>query len=173
LYGLQAEGRTSLTLRIRKYLAFSLFVAYLLDYASKFLALKYLGEHPKKILGTFLQLNLTVNHGAAFSLGNSFGSFFAIFAVVFLAVIFYVGNRIDSIRWAVALGILAGGVTGNLSDRLFRAPGKLQGGVVDWIQIPHWPTFNISDVAIDIGILLCLILWLKKKPLNSQRSKNV
>ena len=136
------------------------------------MVLEYLGPNPKKIFGSILQLNLTINYGAAFGLGEQSGKFFAIFAIAFLAVVFYIGRRLDSTKWAITLGILAGGITGNLTDRIFRAPGKLNGGVVDWIQIPHWPIFNLADVSINLGVILILILLIKNVPLNSQRLKS-
>ena len=83
-----------------------------------------------------------------------------------------IGRRIDSKVWAVTLGILVGGVSGNLSDRIFRAPGGLNGGVVDWIQLPHWPVFNFADIAIDVSVIAIVILLVKKIPLNSERPKN-
>jgi signal peptidase II len=119
-----------------------------------------------------LKLNLTINNGAAFSLGSGSGRFFAIFAVTFIAIVFYIGRRIDSKVWAVTLGALVGGVSGNLSDRIFRAPGGLNGGVVDWIQLPHWPVFNFADIAIDVSVIAIVILLVKKIPLNSERLKN-
>jgi signal peptidase II len=143
-----------------------------LDYSSKFLVLKYLGEHPRRIFGDFLKLNLTINNGAAFSFGQGGGRFFAIFALTFVAVVLYIGRRIDSNNWAIALGALAGGVSGNLSDRIFRAPGKLNGGVVDWIQLPHWPIFNFADISIDLAVVYIAYLLYKKVPLNSQRLGN-
>lgn len=157
---------------MRKWLALSLFLIFLLDYSSKYLVLKYLGEGPKRILGEFLKLNLTINNGAAFSFGQGGGKYFAIFAITFVAVVLYIGRRIDSNKWAIALGVLAGGVSGNLSDRIFRAPGQLNGGVVDWIQLPHWPVFNIADISIDLAVLYIAFLLYKKVPLNSQRLRN-
>lgn len=139
---------------------------------TKYGALKYLNITPKKILGNWLQLNLTINDGAAFSLGQGAGKFFGIFAVTVIVVIFYVGRRTDSNAWALTLGVLAGGITGNLSDRLFRTPGHLQGGVVDWIQIKHWPIFNLADVCIDVAIFMLVWLVYKRKPLDSKRLKN-
>ena len=124
-----------------------------------------------KLIGSFLKLNLTINSGAAFSMGSGSGRIFAIFAIVFIAVVFYIGRRIDSKIWATTLGALAGGVCGNLSDRIFRAPGGLNGGVVDWIQLPHWPIFNFADVVIDVAVLIILFLLIKKTPLNSDRHK--
>ena len=113
-----------------------------------------------------------MNNGAAFSLGAGSGRYFAIFAIAFVAVVLYIGQRIDSKSWALTLGVLAGGVCGNLSDRIFRAPGGLNGGVVDWIQLPHWPVFNFADVAIDLAVLGVIYLLMKKVPLNSERLKN-
>jgi signal peptidase II len=113
-----------------------------------------------------------MNNGAAFSVGSGSGRFFAIFAIAFVAVVLYIGQRIDSKSWAIALGTLAGGVCGNLSDRIFRAPGRLNGGVVDWIQLPHWPIFNLADVAIDLSVLAIIYLLMKKVPLSSDRLPN-
>jgi signal peptidase II len=59
----------------------------------------------------------------------------------------------------VALGLLLGGTLGNLTDRLFRAPGPLRGRVVDWINLPHFPwTFNIADSAITCAAVLIAVL---------------
>jgi signal peptidase II len=61
----------------------------------------------------------------------------------------------------VALALMLGGALGNLSDRLFRSPGPLRGHVVDWIELPHWPVFNIADSAIVVGGLLAVLLALR------------
>ena len=58
----------------------------------------------------------------------------------------------------MALGLLLGGATGNLTDRIFRSPGLLRGWVVDWIQVPHWPVFNLADSAIVCGGALMVLL---------------
>ena len=131
--------------------------------------LKYLGPNPKDILGGILKLNLTFNNGGAFSFGASNGRAFSIFALSFLAVLFYIVKKIDENGWSLTLGALGGGVLGNLSDRIFRAPGGLNGGVVDWIQIPHWPIFNFADIAVTVSLLIVAIFLSKKRPLNSQK----
>jgi signal peptidase II len=56
------------------------------------------------------------------------------------------------------LGLVLGGIFGNLTDRIFRSPGGLQGEVVDWIQIPNWPVFNIADSAVVCGAILITVL---------------
>jgi signal peptidase II len=58
----------------------------------------------------------------------------------------------------VALALVLGGALGNVSDRLFRAPGFLHGAVVDFIKVGSWPTFNVADSAITIGAVL-LVVW--------------
>ncbi|HZC39203.1 MAG TPA: signal peptidase II, partial [Streptosporangiaceae bacterium] len=67
-------------------------------------------------------------------------------------------RRLGSAPWAVTLGLLLGGATGNLTDRLLRSPGTLRGDVVDWIQLPHWPVFNLADSAIVCGGVLAVLL---------------
>jgi signal peptidase II len=56
--------------------------------------------------------------------------------------------------------MLLGGALGNLSDRLFRSPGVFRGHVVDWIELPHWPIFNLADSAIVLGGVLAVLLSL-------------
>ena len=67
-------------------------------------------------------------------------------------------RRIRSVPWAITLGLLLGGATGNLIDRIFRSPGLFRGWVVDWIQVPHWPVFNLADSAIVCGGILAVLL---------------
>ena len=76
-------------------------------------------------------------------------------------VITYYAPRITSQGWLVALGLLLGGVLGNLTDRIFRHPGFLNGYVIDWIQIPHWPVFNLADSAITLAALMAFTLSLR------------
>ncbi len=78
-----------------------------------------------------------------------------------VAVIFYFSRKVKSTHWAIALGLVLGGIFGNLADRIFRAPGALQGEVVDWIQIPNWPVFNIADTAVVSSAILITILSAK------------
>ena len=47
-----------------------------------------------------------------------------------------------------AVGLIVGGAVGNLLDRLFRRPGWLRGGVVDFIDVQWWPIFNVADIAV-------------------------
>lgn len=114
---------------------------------------------PVRLLGGALTLRLIRNPGAAFSLGESFTFVFAILsAAVLIFVVARLAPRIGHAGWAVALGLLVAGVAGNLTDRLFRAPGFLRGHVVDFLQLPRWPIFNVADTCITSAAVLILVL---------------
>jgi signal peptidase II len=170
LYGLQAKGGTTLNLIQRKWLAVTALLVFTLDYLTKYLALNYLSAQPKQILGSFLQLRLTFNSGAAFSLASSGTIFLSSFAIIVSAVIFYYGRKVLSKRWAFALGLALGGIFGNLSDRIFRSPGGLQGEVVDWIQLPNWPVFNVADMAVVSAALVVSYLSWKNVPFSKNKN---
>ena len=145
----------------RKWLALTALSVFLLDYSTKFLAINFLSDGPVQVIGNLLKLNLTFNSGAAFSLATSGTIFLSTFSIIMVAVIFYFSRKVKSTPWAVALGLVLGGIFGNLADRIFRSPGALQGEVVDWIQIPNWPVFNIADTAVVSSAILITILSVK------------
>jgi signal peptidase II len=113
---------------------------------------------PVRLLGGLLTLRESRNPGAAFSIGPSDTILFTAIAVGVIIFIVRTARRIYSLPWAIALGLLLGGATGNLTDRIFRAPGPFRGWVVDWIQVPHWPVFNLADSAIVCGGALMVLL---------------
>jgi lipoprotein signal peptidase len=129
------------------------------DIASKTIVVATLSDRaPIRLLGGFLTLRESRNPGAAFSIGPSDTILFTVIAVGVIVFIIRTARRIYSLPWAVALGLLLGGATGNLTDRIFRSPGLLRGWVVDWIQVPHWPVFNLADSAIVCGGALMVLL---------------
>ena len=140
------------------------FLVFLADYLTKHAAVKYLIEGPIEILGNVFKLQLVFNTGAAFSIATNATIFLSGFSMVVAAGILYFTSRIDSIKWALGLGLVLGGIFGNLSDRIFREPYGLQGAVVDWISVLSWPTFNIADSAVVVGVLLIVNLIWKKVP---------
>jgi signal peptidase II len=141
-----------------------------LDLISKVLVVANLEGHPQiRLLGGFLTLLVTRNSGAAFSIGTSMTVVFSAIAVGVIVVILRTSRRIRSIGWAVTLGLLLGGATGNLIDRIFRFPGVFRGFVVDWIELPHWPVFNLADSAIVCGGVLAVLLSLRGIRLEGSR----
>jgi len=130
-----------------------------LDIVTKVTVVATLSNRPPiRLLGGFLKLRVDRNPGAAFSFGPSLTILFSLIAITVIVVILVFWRRIRSVGWAIGLGLLLGGATGNLADRVFRWPGVFRGWVVDWIQIPHWPVFNLADSAIVCaGVLLVLL----------------
>ena len=113
---------------------------------------------PLRLLGGLLTLRVSRNPGAAFSIGPSMTVVFSLIAAGVIIVILRTSRRIRNLPWAVTLGLLLGGATGNLTDRIFRSPGPFLGYVVDWIQVPHWPVFNVADSSIVCGGVLAVFL---------------
>jgi signal peptidase II len=129
------------------------------DIVSKVIAVATLSDRPPvRLLGGFLTLTLTRNPGAAFSIGTSMTVVFTAIAVCIIGFILRTSRRIRSIGWAISLGLLLGGATGNLTDRILRYPGLFRGYVVDWIMLPHWPIFNLADSSIVCGGVLAVLL---------------
>ena len=137
---------------------------WLFDYATKTWALSNFSSDPQPVIGTLLQFTLLKNSGAAFSLASGFTLIFSLLAVAVIATIVRYAARITSRGWLTCAGLLLGGVLGNLTDRIFREPGFFLGHVIDWIQIPNWPVFNIADIAISTAALLAFIQTMRNVP---------
>lgn len=165
---MQAKRRAPIISRI---VIWTAFISSGLDLVSKNLAVAHLGDEPIKILGSLLQLHLTFNSGAAFSFAPSATYFFSLFSIAIAVVTIFYLKKIESRGWMVVAGLILGGILGNLLDRIFRAPGLLRGEVVDWIQLPHWPTFNLADASIFIAALIACVLTFRDIPPNSSMKK--
>jgi len=124
------------------------------DQLTKYLVVRDLTPgSPVPVVDGILELDLTRNPGAAFSLATGTTWIFTIIAIVVSVVIVRVARRLGSAWWAVALGLLLGGALGNLTDRLFRAPGFGRGHVVDflhYLKFPFmdFPVFNVADSCV-------------------------
>ena len=81
-------------------------------------------------------------------------------ALAVVGAIIWLGRRLDSVGWAIGLGLVLGGALGNLTDRIFREPGPLRGHVVDFISVGWWPVFNLADSAVVCGAVLLVLLTL-------------
>jgi signal peptidase II len=155
--------------RIRLLLGVAAFVV-VADAISKAIVVARMADHPPiRLLGGLLTITLTRNAGAAFSIGTSMTIVFTAIAVGVILYILLAARHLRSIGWAVTLGLLLGGATGNLLDRIFRAPGPFQGHVVDWIQLPDWPVFNLADSSIVCAGVLVVLLALRGIRLDGTR----
>jgi signal peptidase II len=135
------------------------------DVVSKVLVVAHLSDRgPVTLIPHVLDLELTRNSGAAFSLGAGVTIVFTLVALGVALAIVRTASRLVSTGWAVALGLLLGGAVGNLIDRFVRSPGPGRGAVVDWIHLHHWPVFNIADSGIVVGAILAGILTVTGVP---------
>jgi signal peptidase II len=138
------------------------------DVISKAIVVATMPRHPNiRLLGGALTITLTRNGGAAFSIGTSMTIVFTVIALGVVVYILRTARNLRSIGWAVTLGLLLGGATGNLLDRIFRAPGLFQGHVVD---LPDWPVFNLADSAIVCAGALVVLLALRGVRMDGTRA---
>ena len=138
------------------------------DQFTKHLALENLPyQESVPVLGDVLQFYLTRNPGAAFSLGEEVTWIFTlILAAAAITIVVLAVTRVRSRAWAAVLGLLLGGILGNLTDRLLREPGFLIGHVVDFINTPWmWlgmnpAIYNVADMFIVTMMISVAILVL-------------
>jgi signal peptidase II len=128
------------------------------------------------VLGGLLYLTQWRNVGAAFSFAEGATVLFSLIAVAVAVVIVRTARRLYSTGWAVVLGLVLGGAVGNLMDRIFRDPGFLRGGVVDFLSLfaPDgrvWPVFNVADSAIVCGGVLGALLALRGVEFDGSRDR--
>ncbi len=165
-----SAGRAALSVVLVVLLAGAVLTA---DQFTKNLALATLPERtPVPVWGDFLQFYLTFNPGAAFSLGeNVTWVFTLVLAGAAVAVVFLTLSRVRSALWAVVLGLLLGGILGNLTDRLFRAPGFPVGHVVDFIHTPWMmpAIYNVADIFIVSMMIAVALLVLLGRRLDGSR----
>lgn len=143
--------------------------AWALDQGSKLWVEQTLDLHEQvEVLPPVLYWRHHLNPGAAFSMGTDHTWVFTLIMVAVLLVVMWHSRRLGgSWLWTLGLGGLAGGITGNLTDRLFRPPsledGSFvsfgQGHVVDFIAVPNFAVMNVADIFITCSMVgLCLLV---------------
>ncbi len=138
----------------------------LLDQITKIWAVERLASGDIDVVWN-MRFHLARNPGASFSLGRSFGPWFGVVAAAMLVVLFVIAMRQRSPLLVGALGLVSGGVFGNLIDRAVRGDGVLNGEVIDFIEVYDlykswdWPVFNIADAGIVCGVILLILLSLR------------
>jgi signal peptidase II len=134
-------------------------VVLVLDIVTKVLAVKLLiPGQPVPIIGDTVTWTLVRNSGAAFSMATGYTWMLTLIATGVVVGICWMGRRLVSPWWAIGLGMILGGATGNLVDRFFRSPGPLQGHVVDFLSVGWWPVFNVADPSVVGGAILLVTL---------------
>ena len=111
-------------------------------------------HRPRHVLGPF-GLGVSYNSGSAFSLWSGRAPALMAVAVALVVALAVWAVRTAARATAIALALVLGGALGNLGDRLFR---DHHGQVVDFITLTHWPTFNVADAAITVGVVLVVLV---------------
>ena len=143
------KARTFLFLGIGTFLVF-------IDQLTKEIAIAQLSSVP--VIGELLRFRLVYNDAAAFSLGVGQTWVLAIIAIFAVLALLWFGPKAKNLTWTLIAALVLGGAAGNLVDRLTRAPGFLNGHVVDFISIPfNFPIFNLADTFLVIGVSLAMI----------------
>jgi signal peptidase II len=136
------------------------------------------GERPVRLLGGFAYLQLVRNPGAAFSMATGMTWVLSLIAISVVIGIIWILPRLRSIGWAIGLGLVLAGALGNLTDRIFRAPGPLRGHVIDFVSVfgpngEYFPVFNVADSAIVCGGALIVLLALLGRDYDGRSTRRV
>ena len=116
-----------------------------------------------KVIGNFVRFTLAKNPGGAFGtrIGNNYVYIIAAIVAGALLIIWLFEKK-SSIAHAAAIAVILGGAIGNLWDRI------KYGVVIDFIDVGvknfRWPTFNVADSAITVGIIILLVAELFYTP---------
>lgn len=121
----------------------------------------------ENLWGGYAGVETAINQGALFGLGQGYGWLFALVSIVAIAGMIlwlFVGKACESLWLTITMGLIAGGILGNLYDRLnmHGLPGPFAGGVRDWVLLRYrtgadeytWPNFNIADALLVAGAIL-------------------
>jgi len=131
------------------------FVIAILDQVSKYLvSWQFYPGEPLPIIRGFFNLTYVRNTGAAWGIFGGWNAWLAVLSLVILAalVVFRRSFLVDCLSHRLALGLMIGGIVGNLFDRV-----RL-GYVVDFLDFRFgsypFPAFNVADSAICIGVAI-------------------
>ncbi len=113
------------------------------------------------IINNFFQITLLHNTGAAFSILSNSTILLILLSVVALILIYFflIKGKTLKLLEQITYGILAGGIIGNLIDRL------IYGYVIDYLDFNifgyNFPVFNFADMCIVISVFIMIVLMLK------------
>jgi signal peptidase II len=120
-----------------------------IDQFTKFLAEAYLFEDvPIPLIGTWFQLELVYNPGAAFSIGADYTWVLTVIAGIAAVVLLVIATRVSNVLWALVIGSMLGGAISHFYDRLLRPPAFANGHIVDFLNYGGYFVGNIADIAL-------------------------
>ncbi len=150
------ERRAVAALTRPRVLAFAVAAAVVVaDWVTTTIAVEHLHD-ARHVWGPF-GLALTYNSGFAFSLFSGRAVVVTVFLCIGVVVLAFVVARVRTVPLAVGAGLVLGGAVGNLSERIAGTHG---GRVPDFITLDYWPTFNLADACVTVGMIVvvaCLL----------------
>lgn len=127
------------------------------DQATKALVRADVAVGDQRRVTGFLDLVHVRNDGVAFSaFGGHPWLVVGLIAIALVALLLYFWRHAGRPLVWLATGLLVGGALGNIIDRV-----RL-GAVTDFVKFPHWPAFNVADIAINAGVVVLLIAVLRE-----------
>jgi len=107
----------------------------------------------RHVIDSILKLQRESNTGIAFSALSGAGWILGVFVLVAIValLVYFSRHATRPLAW-LAVGLLLGGAIGNAADRVAR------GSVTDFVKLPHWPAFNVADVAITFGVIVLVFV---------------
>jgi signal peptidase II len=106
-------------------------------------------------------LALSFNSGFAFSLFSGRPGLITVLLSVAVVVLAILVARVRTVLQAVGGGLILGGAAGNLSERLISGH---HGQVADFITLSHWPTFNVADACVTVGVVVLAVALVAAAP---------
>ncbi|MGA7689914.1 MAG: signal peptidase II [Jiangellales bacterium] len=141
-----------------------------IDRVTKVWAVDALGDGEVIVLvDPWMQLRLVYNPGAAFGFAGGYTVVISIIAFGVAFAILRLSRRLRNVWWAIALGGILGGALGNLIDRMTQPPGIFRGYVIDFVEWPGFPVWNLADAAIVGSVALVFVLSLRDIPYDQER----
>jgi signal peptidase II len=143
-------------------------VVVVVDQTTKTIAEDHLVSGPVHVVGP-LSWQLGFNTGSAFSLFTGDAPALVVVGIVLIGVLGVVAWR--SPRWTTlaACGLVLGGALGNLTDRVVRGH---DGAVIDFINVRYWPTFNVADTCIVLGVIVLALSFLRRPVSHPERESD-
>lgn len=132
-------------------------IGIILDQLSKNFALSALKDKPNFYFGTRVGFELRYNSGSAFSLFENSTLILTLLSILIIAFIVRYYPKAQNNLMQIALSMIVAGAFGNLIDRFFRVPYYGKGRVVDFLVLWQWPTFNLADSLVTVGVVLAVI----------------
>lgn len=146
---------------MKKILFFAFFVTLIDQVIKNVLVFNFDFGDEVVLIDNFFSITMLKNTGAAFSLFDSNTIFLILVSIFALNLIYFFlirGKDLSNFE-KIVLGVLIGGIMGNLIDRV------IHGYVIDYLDFNlfgfNYPVFNFADISIVVSIVLIIIMVYK------------